>query len=99
MDRNDQFTLLFQITMCFVFEVFGLYDEATRKVFCVPVRKRNRATLVPLIKFFVPQGRRVTSDSWGAYARLRYEGYRHLVVVHKKYPYSYSLYFEVMFVP
>ena len=79
-------------------EVFGIYDEVSRKVFCTPVRQRNRATLVPLIKYFVPRGRRITSDSWGAYSKLRYEGYRHLVVIHKKYPifqevpYFYDIY-------
>ena len=46
---------------------------------------RQSATLTPIIKHFVPAGRKVTSDAWGAYARLRYEGYNHLVVVHKRY--------------
>ncbi len=53
-----------------------------RKMFMVPVDKRDSATLVPIIKRWILAGSVVVSDCWKAYDCLQQEDYDHLTVNH-----------------
>lgn len=46
------------------------------------VRKRNRATLIPIIRDRVAAGATIVSDGWAAYEGLQEMGFTHLVVNH-----------------
>ncbi|CAF5071072.1 unnamed protein product, partial [Rotaria sp. Silwood1] len=57
--------------------VFGGLDTITRKCFLVPVDRRDRATLLPIIQQYV------LSDEWAAYRSLRNNpNYIHLTLNH-----------------
>ncbi|KAK3873925.1 hypothetical protein Pcinc_021103 [Petrolisthes cinctipes] len=62
--------------------VFGGICRQTRAVFLVPVEKRDRETLLNVIKERVEPGTTIISDCWRAYNCLEEEGYRHLTVNH-----------------
>lgn len=48
----------------------------------VPVEKRDRHTLLPIIREWILPGTQVISDCWKAYDCLKDEGYTHLTVNH-----------------
>lgn len=62
--------------------VFGGIDKGTGDVFLVPVEKRDRETLVPLIKTWIRPNSTIISDCWKAYDIIGQEGYEHLTVNH-----------------
>lgn len=63
--------------------VFGMLERESGKVVMVPVDKRNRFTLIPIIKRWIRPGTTIISDFWKAYNCLKYEKYQHLKVNHK----------------
>lgn len=62
--------------------VFGGIEEESRKIFMVPVEKRNRETLIPIIQKFILPGTIIISDYWKAYDILDEIDYVHLKVNH-----------------
>ena len=48
----------------------------------VSVEDRTGATLIPIIKQYIPPGTKVMSDCWKSYDRLEEEGYIHSTVNH-----------------
>lgn len=62
--------------------VFGGVERETGSVFMVPVEKRDRQTLLPLIREWILPGTTIVSDCWKAYDCLADEGYQHLRVNH-----------------
>lgn len=64
--------------------VFGGIVRDTHEAFLVPVDKRDRATLLPIIKEYVLPGTTIYSDCWKPYDTLEEEGYPHLTVNHSK---------------
>ncbi|KAL6460862.1 hypothetical protein MHYP_G00308280 [Metynnis hypsauchen] len=64
-----------------VFGVLEIRDTSRRPVLRL-VEKRNRETLMPLIKKHVRKHSIVVSDEWRAYSNLTQEGYQHVKVNH-----------------
>ena len=64
--------------------VFGILQRGTRKTSFVIVKKRDRETLLPIIKSKVCVGATIYTDDWKAYSSLEEHGYKHDVVIHKK---------------
>ncbi|CAC5389964.1 unnamed protein product [Mytilus coruscus] len=64
--------------------VFGLVEKGSRKVILKIVEKRNRSTLLPIIKENVAVGAHINSDCWAAYNTLGKEGFVHKTVNHSK---------------
>ena len=62
--------------------VFGATEKNTRKAFVVVVEKRDRDTLLPIIKQYIAPGSTIFSDKWAAYCTLNVEGYQHDTVNH-----------------
>ena len=62
--------------------VFGATEKHTRKAFLQIVDRRDRKTLLPIIKEHVASGSTIYSDGWGAYYTLSGEGYIHDTVNH-----------------
>ena len=63
--------------------VFGGISRLTKKRFAVQVRRRDRATLWPIMQKHIAQGSFVFSDEWAAYAGCAVLGFsRHLSVNH-----------------
>lgn len=62
--------------------VFGGIERESGRVFMVPVEKRDRATLLPIIKQWIKPGSIIMSDFWKPYDILGEEGYHHLKVNH-----------------
>lgn len=62
--------------------VFGITERGTRNSVLQMVDKRDRSTLLPIIKRFVKPGSTIYSDKWAAYDTLSQEGYNHLSVNH-----------------
>lgn len=60
--------------------VFGGVERDTGRVFMVPVEKRDKDTLLRIIKKWILPGSIVISDCWKAYDCLESEGYKHLTV-------------------
>lgn len=70
--------------------LFGGIERESKKRVIVPLlapegERRDRATLVPIIKRFIKAGSIIFSDSWGAYNTLSAEGYTHHVVNHSEH--------------
>ncbi|PSN50490.1 hypothetical protein C0J52_10727 [Blattella germanica] len=65
--------------------VLGIYDTSVRRGVVLFVCKRDRQTLVPLIRDYVLPGSRIYTDGWSAYTGLDRAGYTHMVVNHKKH--------------
>lgn len=66
------------------FWVFGLTERNTRNSVLRLVEKRDKDTLIPIIKSCVKQGATIYSDMWAAYNDLEKEGYVHDTVNHSK---------------
>lgn len=64
--------------------VFGGVERGTGKTFFVPVKKRDKATLLPIIQEWVLPGTIVMTDKWKGYSNLHSCGYEHLTVNHEK---------------
>ena len=63
--------------------VFGGVETGNRNnCFLVEVPRRNRATLLPIIRRWIRPGTTIISDCWGAYNCLQHQGYQHLTVNH-----------------
>ena len=62
--------------------VFGGICRETKACFLVPVERRDRDTLLPIIRAQILPGTRVMSDLWKSYDCLQNEGYQHLTVNH-----------------
>lgn len=62
--------------------VFGGIQRDTGDCFLVPVDRRDRETLLAVIKDNIRPGTTVISDCWKAYDTLSDEGYTHLTVNH-----------------
>lgn len=67
--------------------VFGLcwrHDGILEKRFFI-VQKRDRKTLIPIIRQEVVKGSVIRSDEWRAYSRINKYGYTHQTVNHQEY--------------
>lgn len=62
--------------------VFGGIDCSSKECFMIPVEKRDKNTLLPIIQRFIRPGTTIVSDLWKAYNCLKDVGYRHLTVNH-----------------
>ena len=62
--------------------VFGGICRETKACFLVPVERRDKDTLIPIIRAQILPGTCVMSDMWKAYDCLQDEGYNHLTVNH-----------------
>ena len=63
--------------------VFGGICRETKACFLVPVERRDKEILLPIIRAQILPGARVMSDMWKAYYCLQDEGYHHLTVNHR----------------
>ena len=63
---------------------FGGICRETKEMFLVSVEKRDKSTLLPIIKQRIKQGTTIVSDGWAAYKTLKSEGYSHQVVNHSQ---------------
>lgn len=64
--------------------VFGGVERDSKKVFLVPVERRDSATLLALIQEWILPGTTIMSDCWAAYNCLQEAGLLHQTVNHKK---------------
>ncbi|KAK3916690.1 putative transposase-like protein, partial [Frankliniella fusca] len=64
--------------------VLGIYDTEKKLGVVLYVVKRDRATLIPLIRQYVKQGSIIWTDGWAAYKGLDKFGYTHHTVNHSK---------------
>lgn len=64
--------------------VFGITERNSNKTHFQCVDKRDKATLIPILKKHVSVGSTVYHDDWGAYRHLDDEGFLHGTVVHSK---------------
>jgi transposase-like protein len=64
--------------------VFGMLERGTRNSVLQLVERRDRQTLLPIIKAHVEEGSTIYSDQWAAYFTLKDEGYTHLTVNHSE---------------
>jgi transposase-like protein len=62
--------------------VFGIIERESGQVIMIPVAKRSRAYLLPIIKHYIMEGTTIISDCWRAYDCLDDEGFEHLRVNH-----------------
>jgi hypothetical protein len=62
--------------------VFGAIEESTNRCVMWLVDRRNKQTLIPIIKQHIRPGTLIKSDEWGAYESLDTEGFDHLTVNH-----------------
>ena len=60
--------------------IFGGICRETREMFLVIVPKRDKETLLPIIKSRIRQGTTIISDGWSSYRTLKNEGFTHLVI-------------------
>jgi transposase-like protein len=62
--------------------VFGMIEEETGRNVMWMVTRRNRKTLLPIIRDHIQKGATIKSDEWGAYKTLKRHGFKHLQVNH-----------------
>jgi transposase-like protein len=62
--------------------VFGIIEERSNRCVMWLVDKRNKSTLLPIIKRHIRPGTTIKSDEWGAYGSLDRDGFEHLTVNH-----------------
>ncbi|XP_022161700.1 uncharacterized protein LOC111027609 [Myzus persicae] len=62
--------------------IFGGIEQESGLCFLVPVERRDKVTLLSLIKDWILPGTCIISDCWKAYDCLEEEGFRHLTVNH-----------------
>ncbi|KAK2549411.1 hypothetical protein P5673_030084 [Acropora cervicornis] len=61
---------------------FGCICRESKACFLVPVERRDKDTLLPIIRGQVLPGTHVMSDLWKCYDCLQNEGYQHLTGKH-----------------
>ncbi len=67
--------------------VFGGIERGTGRCFLVEVARRDRATLLPLIRQYIRPGTRILSDDWASYAQIAAipgQNYSHDAVNHSQ---------------
>ena len=65
--------------------IFGSHEtKGKSKVFMFPVKKRNAATLLPIIEKWIKKGSIIHINCWKAYSKLNEMGYKHVTVNHSK---------------
>ena len=69
--------------------LFGGVERVSKKKFVIPLTgprgdKRDKETLIPLIKKYIRPGSIIYSDAWGAYRELNTHGYSHHVINHSE---------------
>ena len=62
--------------------VFGGVERENGNFFLVPVERRNRDTLIPIIQEWILPGTTIISDCWAPYNILDQLDYHHLTVNH-----------------
>lgn len=62
--------------------VFGGICRETKEIFVVPVDRRSKDNLLPIIKDRIRPGTTIISDCWSSYKCLNSEGFKHLTVNH-----------------
>ena len=75
--------------MCSLFWIWdsiwdSIYDTISKDMVTLYIPDRSTATLQPLITAFTAPGSVGTTDQWAGYNFLGRNGWRHLVVCHKK---------------
>lgn len=66
--------------------VFGGVKVGSAKCFMVPVARRNKETLLPLIRQYIAPGSTIVSDEWAAYQDSDHDpNYTHLTVNHSQH--------------
>ena len=60
--------------------VFGGLCRENKACFLVPIERRGKETLLPIIRAQILPGTRVMSDLWRSYDCLKHVGYEHLTV-------------------
>ena len=60
-------------------------ERNTKKVFTIPVEKRDKETLLKNIKKYIKPQTKIITDCWKGYIDLKHNGYQHETVNHKKY--------------
>ena len=68
-----------------LYEVLGIWDCTQKCLVAARIPDRSAATMRPLFHFFCNPGIQITTDAWKGYNFLRREGWRHMMVVHKRY--------------
>ena len=68
----------------------GGVERISKKRFVIPLvgpvgEKRDKGTLLPLIKKFIRAGSIIVSDRWGAYHTLKDHGYTHYMINHSEH--------------
>lgn len=64
--------------------VFGGVERTTGKFFLVPVEKRDKETLIPIIQKYILPGTTIISDCLAAYDELKDIGFDHYTVNHSE---------------
>lgn len=64
--------------------IFGGVERTSGNFFLVPVDKRDRETLIPIIQKYILPGTTIISDCWRAYNELKNIGFDHYTVNHSK---------------
>ena len=67
------------------YEVLGIWDTVQKYLVAVRIPDRKAATMRPIFHHFCNAGIQITTDAWKGYNFLRPDGWRHLMVVHKRY--------------
>lgn len=62
--------------------VFGIFERGSRKVYLVPIERRDSYTLLRIITEKVVPGTRIITDGWASYRQLESLGFEHGVVNH-----------------
>jgi IS1 family transposase len=64
--------------------VFGIVERHSRNLVLEVVRKRDKATLMPIINEHVSKAAIINHDDWASYRSLANYGYQHKIVIHSK---------------
>lgn len=64
--------------------VFGGIERESKRLFVIPVERRDKPTLLALIKKWIHPGSTIHSDCWKSYDCLAEEGYLHHTVNHSE---------------
>lgn len=64
--------------------MFGGVERDSSNYFLIPVERRDKQTLLPLIQKFILPGSTINSDCWKAYAELKNYNFIHETVNHSQ---------------
>lgn len=59
-------------------------NEICKEIRMFVVKRRDEATLIPIIKKNILTGSEIVSDEWRAYSKIKKNGYKHFTVNHSK---------------